>query len=64
MLLGYESVTSNIDVMLYIAVLRTVTDGKEGKRLLSCCEQLSDLISGRISGSCPAPNFNYPAPVG
>ena len=47
MLLGYESVTLNIDVMVYIAMFRTVTDGKERKLLLSCCQQLS----GRISGS-------------
>jgi len=31
MLLGYESVALNIDVMVYIAMLRTVTDGKERK---------------------------------
>jgi len=37
MLLGYESVTLNIDVMVYIAVLRTITDGKERKLLPSCC---------------------------
>ena len=50
MLLVYESVL-NIDVMVYIAVLRTVTDGKERKLLISCCQQLSGRISGRLSGS-------------
>ena len=54
MLLGYELVTLNIDIIVYIAVLRTVTDGKERKLLLSFCQQLSGQTSGRISGSDPA----------
>jgi len=62
-MLGYESVTLSIDVMVYIAVLWTVTDGKKRKLLISCCQQLSGRISGRISGSGPVPSFNYPAPA-
>jgi len=33
-----------IDVMVYIAMLQTVTDSKERKVLLSCCHQLSSRI--------------------
>ena len=53
-LLAYDSVTLNVDVMVYIAMIRTVTHAKERKLLLSCCQQLSGRISGRISGSGPA----------
>jgi len=63
-LLGYESVTLNIDFMVYIAMFRTATNGKEGKLLLSCCHQQSGRISDRISGSGLAPSFNCLALAG
>jgi len=50
MSLGYESVTLNIDVMVYIAVLRTVTDGDKERKLL---------VSNNLAGY-PA---EHPAPA-